>query len=82
VVQGGSKLLAGIVRDGPDYGLLRNEEQIDAANRYVLFSILPFDADRIKIELPGMSQPRAQQIPSTDPAPHSGETPEWLRSRI
>ncbi len=52
---------AGILTNSPDFGLVLNEDQLDAAGGFVSFSILPpFDAAKVPINLPGLSQPRAR----------------------
>jgi len=52
---------AGILTQGPDFGLVLNEDQLDAAGGFASFSILPpFDAAKVPIDLPGLSQARAR----------------------
>ena len=51
---------ADILKTSPDFGLVLNEDQLDPAGGFVSFSILPpFEATRIRLDLTGLSQPRA-----------------------
>jgi hypothetical protein len=50
-------LFADILKQGPDSGLVLNEEEIDPSSGYISFSILPlFDSNAVRIELPAMGE--------------------------
>jgi hypothetical protein len=47
-------LFAGVLTQTPDSGLILNDDQIDPLNGAISFSILPFDSNALRIELPAM----------------------------
>jgi hypothetical protein len=51
-------LFADLLAQTPDSGLILNEEEIDPLNGALSFSILPFDSNAVRIELPAMLDSR------------------------
>ena len=52
-------LFSDLLKQTPDLGLILNEDEIDPVSGTISFSILPpFDSNAIRIELPGMIEPR------------------------
>lgn len=51
-------LFARVLTQTPDSGLILNEEEIDPLSGAISFSILPFDSNAVRIELPAMVESR------------------------
>jgi hypothetical protein len=51
-------LFANVLTQTPDSGLILNEDQIDPLNGAISFSILPFDSNAVRIDLPAMLKSR------------------------
>jgi Omp85 superfamily domain len=51
-------LFANVLTQTPDSGLILNEDEIDPLNGVISFSILPFDSNAVRIDLPAMLDSR------------------------